>query len=125
MLRGESCGACGGTDDCCGSDDDRDRAESPVAGRMFDGGARASRVITVCRRRTTGVGEDVAAEYANDADAEDEDVVEVVLVWALAGLVLGGASGELEGETSVPKGVSSSFILEEDATFRVAGRTRC
>ena len=94
---------------------------------MFDGGARASRVITVCRRRTTGVEEDAAADDANDADADDEDVVEVVVVWALTELVLGSAGGEeLEDETGVPgpKGVSSSFILEEDATFRVAGRTR-
>lgn len=51
----------------------------------------------------------------------------VVLVWALVEevllqLVLGGAAsaGGGEGETGVPKGVSSSLTLEEDATFLVA-----
>jgi len=86
---------------------------------LFDAGG-ASRV-TVCRRRTTGAGED-----ADDADDEDVVVVVVVvLVWALVEEVLVLAlRGELEGETGMPKGVSSSFILEEDATFPVAGRTR-
>jgi len=123
MLRGESCGgagagagACGdggGSDDCgsccCCDDDDRDRAESPVAvRRMLDG---RSRVITLCRRRTTtGAGEGADAAGAG-ADADDEDV-ELLLVRAGA------------GETGMTKAVSSSFILEEEATFRVAGRTR-
>lgn len=60
----------------------------------------------------------------------------VVLVWALVEdveapllllLVLGGAAGgelEPEGETAMPKGVSSSLTLDEDATFLVAGPTR-
>jgi len=81
---------------------------------MFDGVSR----VAVCRRRTAGVGE------ADDDDTDGEDVARVVLVWALVEevlllLVLGGASGEVEGETVMPKGVSSSFTLEEeeDATF--------
>jgi hypothetical protein len=130
MLRGERCGSCGGCDDCC-CDDDGDRAEPvlgfAVAGIAFDAGG-ASRFVTVCRRRTTtgGVGEDADA----DDDTDDEDVVTVVLVWPLVEevlllLVLGGAGvEEFEGETAMPKGVSSSFTLEEDATFLVAGRTR-
>jgi hypothetical protein len=88
---------------------------------LFDGGDGGVSRVTVCRRRATGVGEDDAAD--------DEDVVTDVLVWALVEvealllLVLGGAGpGELEGETAMPKGVSSSFTLEEDAL--VAGRTR-
>ena len=131
MLRGERCCSCGGWDDCCPrDDDDSDRAEPvlefAVAGRLlFDAGG-ASRVVAVCRRRTaTGVGEDA------DESTDDEDVVMLVLVWALVEevlllLVLGGAGAgwELEGETVMPKGVSSSFTLEEDATFLVAGCTR-
>jgi hypothetical protein len=130
MLRAERCCRCGGWDDCCCCCDDSDRAEPvlgfAVAGIMFDAGG-ASRVVTLCRRRTTtggGVGED-----AGDDD-DDEDVVTVVLVWALVEEVLlllvlgGGAGGEFEGETAMPKGVSSSFTLDEDATFLVAGRTR-
>src|SRR6266852_1662711 len=69
MLRGESCcGGCGGCDDCCCcDDDDRDRAEPvlefAVAGRMlFDGGGAGPTRVTVCRRRTTGVGEDDDAD---------------------------------------------------------------
>lgn len=146
MLRGESCKSacacvCGGREDDedCGCVDDRDRAEPvlefAVAGRMFDvdaGGAAGPIRVTVCRRRTiTGVGEDATAA-ADDDDDDDEDVV---LVWALVDvealllLFLGGASGELEGEAgdegepAMPKGVSSSLTLDEDATtFLVAGR---
>jgi hypothetical protein len=81
---------------------------------MFDGASR----VAVCRRRSAGVGEDAAAA------GDGEDVARVVSVWALVEevlllLVLGGASGEgEEGETAMPKGVSSSFTLleEEDAT---------
>jgi hypothetical protein len=63
-------------------------------------------------------------------------VVVVLAVWPLVVevlllLVLGGAAGAGAGagaaggsEPAMPKGVSSSFILEEDATFLVAGRTR-
>ena len=88
---------------------------------LFDAGG-ASRV-TVCRRRTTGAGED--ADDADDEDVVVVVVVVVVLVWALVEEVLVLAlRGELEGETGMPKGVSSSFILDEDATFPVAGRTR-
>lgn len=129
MLRAESCCSCGGWDDCCCCDDS-DRAEPvlgfAVAGIVFDAGG-ASRVVTLCRRRTTtgGVGEDAG----EDDDTDDEDVVTVVLVWALVEevlllLVLGGAGGESEGETAMPKGVSSSFTQDEDATFLVAGHTR-
>jgi hypothetical protein len=136
MLRGESCCGCGCGglwDDCC-CRDDGDRAEPALvfafAGRMlFDGGGAGPTRVTVSRRRTTGVGE----------DAEDDDVM-VVLVWALVELVeevllllvlgVGGSAGEDDDETetetamSMPKGVSSSFTLEEHATFLVAGGTR-
>lgn len=145
MLRGESGGdggdsggGGGGRDDCCCRcccDDDSDRAEPAVefavAGIMLDAPG-ASRVVAICRRRrcrTTGdVGED------EDADADDTDDEDVVMVWALVEEVLpllvlpvGGAGGEFGGEspaTPMPKGVFSSFTLEEDATFLVAGCTR-
>ena len=93
---------------------------------MFDdgGGAGPTRA-TVCRRRTiTGVGKDGGANV--DDAADDEDVV--LVVWALVEvevlllLVLGGAAGG-EGEmVAVPKGVSSSLTLDEDAI--AAGRAR-
>jgi hypothetical protein len=137
MLRGESCcSACGGWDDgCCFADDDRDRAEPvlefAVAGRIFDGGGGTTGPtrVTDCRRRTiTGVGEDGASASADD----DTDAVLVVLVWALVEvellllLVLGGAGGKVEGGmvVAMPKGVSSSLTLDEEATFLVAGRAR-
>ena len=89
---------------------------------LFDGGGAGPTRVTVCRRRTAGVGED--ADAADDAD--EVTVVLVVLVWALVEvvdvlllLVLG-----VGGAMSMPKGVSSSFTLEEDATFLVAGGTR-
>jgi hypothetical protein len=107
---------------------------------MFDVGGPSRRVTgTVCRRprrprpTTDVVGEDAAE------DVDDVDIVVVVLaVWPLVVevlllLVLGGAAGAGAGagagaaggsEPAMPKGVSSSFILEEDATFLVAGRTR-
>jgi hypothetical protein len=124
MLRGESCGGCS-----CG---DRDRAAlgfefewafgfAAAAGRIVDGddGDDAARGAsrTCCRRRAIGGGDSLGEG--------DEEVVVVVLAWAassagLAGLGLDCASGE-EGETAMPKGVSSIFTLEEDATFLVAG----
>ena len=138
MLRGERCCSCGGgrwdddDDGCCCDDDSNVRAEPvlevefAVAGMMvlFDAGG-PSRDVTVCRRRTPttgGAGGCVGADAdADDEDTDDEDVVIVVLVWALVEdvlllLFLGGAGGE-EGETGMPKGVSSIFTLEEDATF--------
>jgi hypothetical protein len=124
MLRGESCGGCS-----CG---DRDRAALGFevcgwafgfapAGRIVDGddGDDAARGAsrTCCRRRAIVGGDSLG-------DGDEEDVV-VLLAWAassagLAGLGLDCASGE-EGETAMPKGVSSIFTLEEDATFLVAG----
>ena len=108
MLRGESCTGddcgCGwgwGCCDCC----DCDRAPlglgfAAVAGsRMALDGGGARGDGRVCRRRAA---------------------VEVVLARrAGAASALGVAGGE--GETGMPKGVSSIFTLEEDATFLVAG----
>jgi hypothetical protein len=68
-------------------------------------------------RRATGVGDTFGDEDEDDDEDEDVVVVLVLVVWASSAALLSDG----EGETAVPKGVSSIFILEEDATFPVAG----
>jgi len=113
MLRGESCG--GG----CGDRDDRAAllalGFAPAEGKIFDDddGGDDDDDARGASRRDTGV-------WDTFGDDEDVDVdVLVLVVWAssaVLAVLLGG-----EGETAVPKGVSSIFTLEEDATFLVAG----
>jgi hypothetical protein len=68
-----------------------------------------------------------ACEVVRDAWGEEgEDVLAVVVV-SLSALVVvvvvvgGGGDGGLEAERRLPKGVFSSFSLEEDATDVLAG----
>ena len=56
-----------------------------------------------------------------DAWGEEEEDMLAVVVMSLSALVVvvvvgGGDDGGLEAERGLPKGVSSSFSLEEDAT---------
>lgn len=112
MLRGESCtgddGDCGCGRGCC----DCDRApldvvgSAAVAGRRMSDGARGE--SCVFRRRAAAAGARGVVV-----------VVRAWRAWAWASSALGVAGGE--GETGMPKGVSSIFTLDEDATFLVAG----
>jgi hypothetical protein len=76
-----------------------------------------------CRRARKDLGDDRGEE-----DGEDALVVvgvEIASLSALAAVdVVDGAGGAAAagGESSMPKGVSSSFTLEEDATLGVAKR---
>ncbi len=66
-----------------------------------------------------------ACEVVRDAWGEEGEDVLVVVVVSLSALVVvvggGGGDGGLEAERGLPKGVSSSFSLEEDATDVLAG----
>jgi hypothetical protein len=106
MLRGESCCSVG-----CADRDDRAASLgfAAAAGRIFDDDDAS--------HRAAGVGD----TFGED---EDEDVVVLMLaVWASSSAAAAAALAVLLGgdERAVPKGVSSTFTLEEDATFPVAG----
>jgi hypothetical protein len=65
-----------------------------------------------------------ACEVVRDAWGEEGEDVLVVVVVSLSALVVvggGGGDGGLEAERRLPKGVFSSFSLEEDATDVLAG----